>query len=191
MANTATRLADTTGARASASSETVALAAAQFIEAMSALPSAATIVATDGPGGRVGQTITSMCSVSADPPTVLFCIKHTSPLADAVVTNGIFAVNVLSCAQSDLAWAFAGRDRPEAPAYVFDEDWQPRASGAPVHTESSAWFDCELTARDRIGTHFVCMGRVLDSGVSHSHALTYGRRSFGQHQVLATEDRGA
>jgi flavin reductase (DIM6/NTAB) family NADH-FMN oxidoreductase RutF len=42
-----------------------------FLSAMSGAASGVTVVATDGAGGRFGQTVSAMCSVSADPPLVI------------------------------------------------------------------------------------------------------------------------
>ncbi|GEB48536.1 flavin reductase family protein [Streptomyces cacaoi] len=39
-----------------------------------------TVVTTDGPHGRYGQTVSAMCSVSADPPALLVCVTVRSPL---------------------------------------------------------------------------------------------------------------
>src|SRR5690349_11081057 len=72
----------------------------QFIAAMSLATTPVTVVATDGPAGRVGQTVSAMCSVSADPPTLLVCVHRRSPLWEAIEANGCFSVNLLSAGQA-------------------------------------------------------------------------------------------
>jgi Flavin reductase like domain len=58
-----------------------------FRSAMRGAASGVTVVATDGPGGRFGQTVSAMCSVSADPPLVLICLHGRSPANDAIAAN--------------------------------------------------------------------------------------------------------
>lgn len=156
----------------------------RFTEAMACLPAGTTVVATDGPGGRFGQTVTAVCSVTADPPSVLFCIRETSPLHRAVGENGCFSVNVLAADQRGLADTFAGRGLTTGTAYGFDDGWRPGRSGAPVRPDTAASLDCVLAFRIRVGTHCVCLGHVVAAGTGGGEALTYGRRSYGRHHPV-------
>lgn len=160
---------------------TFAVDGTSFAEAMACLPAGTTIVATDGTAGRFGQTVTAVCSVTADPPSVLFCIREASPLAAAVGVNGCFSVNVLAVGQRNLADAFAGRTLAPDTPYGFDEGWRTGRSGAPVRPDGTAVLDCVLAFRIRVGTHSVCLGHVVATSVGGGEALTYGRRSYGRH----------
>ena len=66
-----------------------------FREAMSCVASAVSVVTTDGAFGCAGMTVSSMCSVSDDPPSVLVCLNKVSPVSEIVRTNGTMCVNVL------------------------------------------------------------------------------------------------
>src|SRR5436190_4986272 len=59
---------------------------AEFVDAMSRAATGVTVVTSDGIAGRFGQTVSAMCSVSADPPTLLVCINRKSPICDAIQT---------------------------------------------------------------------------------------------------------
>ena len=61
------------------------------------------VVTTDGPGGRYGATVSAFSSVSADPPTILVCLKSESRIARAVAVNGTLCVNVLPQGGADIA----------------------------------------------------------------------------------------
>ena len=83
-----------------------------FVAAMGAVATGVTVVATDGPGGRAAQTVSAMCSVSADPALVLVCLHGRSPVNDAISENGVFCVNVLATQHDHVADTFAGRPWP-------------------------------------------------------------------------------
>lgn len=171
-------------ARLGAPQATVPVEGARFVEAMACLPAGTTVVATDGPGGRFGQTVTAVCSVTASPPSVLFCIKEASPLYGAVGQNGCFSVNVLGVDQRDLADTFAGRAVPPGIPYGFDAGWRSGRTGSPVRPDGAAALDCVLAFQIRVGTHCVCLGHVMAASAGGGEALTYGRRSYGRHHPV-------
>ena len=47
----------------------------EFKQAMRHLAGGVTIIATEHEGCRTGMAATAVCSVSADPPTILICIN--------------------------------------------------------------------------------------------------------------------
>lgn len=53
-----------------------------FIAAMRQIASTVAVVTTAGPGGKHGATVSSFCSVSADPPTMLVCLHGASRIAE-------------------------------------------------------------------------------------------------------------
>ncbi len=86
---------------------------ARFLESMSRVASAVTVVTTDGDGGRFGVTVSSMTSVSADTtrPSLLVSIHHLSPAGEAIRKNRRFCANVLSGNQSFVSDLFSGRHK--------------------------------------------------------------------------------
>ena len=79
-----------------------------FIDAMRIVANSVAVVTTDGPGGLQGATVSAFSSVSADPPTILVCLRSQSRIAHAVAENGAFCVNVLPQYAQEIAERFAG-----------------------------------------------------------------------------------
>jgi flavin reductase len=128
-----------------------------FKAGMAMLAGAVTIVTTDGPGGRAGFTATAVCSVSADPPTLLACINAGASAAPAFAANTAVAINVLTPAQAEVAQVFGGRTPM---ASRFGPGWTTGAGGAPVLAGSLVVFETAVVDRVRIGTHDVMFCRV-------------------------------
>ncbi len=132
-----------------------------FRLAMSGTASGVTVVATDGPGGRFGQTVSAMCSVSADPPLVLICLHGRSPANAAIAANGVFCVNVLATQHDHVADTFAGRPWAGKDRWDFScGHWGEAPSGSPRISGAIASFDCSVDQVIEAGTHMMYIGRV-------------------------------
>src|SRR5690349_12679653 len=82
---------------------------AEFRAAMSGMASTVNLVTARRGAERIGRTVTSMLSLSANPPTILISIDIVSRLADLIAKTGGFSFAMLADDQSALAEAFAGR----------------------------------------------------------------------------------
>jgi flavin reductase (DIM6/NTAB) family NADH-FMN oxidoreductase RutF len=154
----------------------------QFLVGMSHAACTVNVVTTDGVAGRHGVTVSAMVSVSADTPqpTLLVCIHHLSPVADAVLKNGVFCVNVLRDDQAHISDHFAGRSTVRGAAKFDCATWTTQVTGAPRVIDSLVAFDCKVTASERVGSHFVVFGSVQDIFVAGAGApLIYANRAYG------------
>jgi len=154
----------------------------QFLLGMSHAACTVNVVTTDGAAGRHGVTVSAMVSVSADTPqpTLLVCIHHLSPVADAVLKNGVFCVNVLRDDQAHISEQFAGRSTVRGAAKFDCAAWTTQVTGAPRVIDSLVAFDCRVTASERVGSHFVVFGSVQDIFVAGGGApLIYANRAYG------------
>ena len=61
----------------------------EFRQAMAHLAAAVNIVTTEGPHGKLGITVTAVCSVTDTPPTVLVCVNKRSAAHDIFQNNGV------------------------------------------------------------------------------------------------------
>jgi flavin reductase (DIM6/NTAB) family NADH-FMN oxidoreductase RutF len=154
----------------------------QFLVGMSHAACTVNVVTTDGVAGRHGVTVSAMVSVSADTPqpTLLVCIHHLSPVAEAVLKNGVFCVNVLRDDQAHISDHFAGRSAVRGKAKFDCATWTTQVTGAPRVIDSLVAFDCRVTASERVGSHFVVFGSVQDIFVAGDGApLIYANRAYG------------
>jgi flavin reductase (DIM6/NTAB) family NADH-FMN oxidoreductase RutF len=154
----------------------------RFLSGMSHAACTVNVVTTDGPSGRHGVTVSAMVSVSADTPqpTLLVCVHHLSPVADALLANGVFCVNVLREDQTHISESFAGRTAARGDAKFDCTRWISQSTGAPRVLDALVAFDCRVTASERVGSHFVVFGSVQDIFVAGEGApLIYANRAYG------------
>jgi flavin reductase (DIM6/NTAB) family NADH-FMN oxidoreductase RutF/DNA-binding transcriptional LysR family regulator len=154
----------------------------RFLLGMSHAAATVSVVTTDGAAGRHGVTVSAMVSVSADTPqpTLLVCIHQKSAVAEAVLRNGVFCVNVLRDDQAHISDNFAGRGGVRGEAKFDCAEWTTQVTGAPRVVDSLVAFDCKVTASDRVGSHFVVFGSVQDIFVAGGGApLIYANRAYG------------
>ncbi|MFF0018055.1 flavin reductase family protein [Streptomyces sp. NPDC005374] len=108
-------------------------------------------------GLAIGMTVNSFCSVSLEPPLVLFCVSRASQLHPLFTGASHFAVNVLSEAQRKVSLSFArpGRDR--------FKDLTPDTGrlGAPVLPDALAVVECTRASIVEAGDHDIVIGRVV------------------------------
>ena len=104
-----------------------------FFEVMASFPSGVAIVTTTTEDGVPrGLTTTAVCSVSADPPTVLVSVDLGSRTLAALRGRGAFAVNFIGEGRSDLCLLFEELDAAER-----DLDLIKSAEhGAPIDRET-------------------------------------------------------
>lgn len=150
-----------------------------FVTVMRRAATGVTVVTTDGRAGRFGVTVSAMCSVSVEPPSVLACMHGASPVVEAARRNGCFCVNVLRGAQSLIADCFAGRIEGMRDDRFACADWSRLATGAPVLADALASFDCWLTNEVAFGSHRILLGTVEACAGRDGDALVYSNCSYG------------
>jgi flavin reductase (NADH) len=155
-----------------------------FRAAMANLSAAVNVVATDGPHGRAGMTVSAACSVTDRPPTMLVCINRSSRSHDAVVANGRLCVNVLGTEQEDLAMHFAGATNVPPLERFGAGRWDFDTYGVPVLHDALASIVGRIVGTRALGSHTVAFVEIdaVTAGRG-SGALVYFQRRF--HQVAA------
>ncbi len=152
---------------------------AAFREAMSHFAAAVCLVTTDGAAGRRGVTVTSVCSVSDDPATLLVCLNRSSAANARFEQNGVFAVNVLGDRSEAVARAFAGEGQLDLDQRFATGRWTTLATGAPILEDAIVAFDCRILESRTVATHQVTMGQVLGLSIPRAgHSLLYRARRY-------------
>ena len=146
---------------------------------MSRAAASVSVVTTEGDAGRDGVTVSSMTSVSADPPTMLVCINRESNSADLIQQNGAFCINLLRDDQAEISNVFASFCEPPGGDKFNVATWETAPSGAPRLVEALVTFDCKVVDCHRSGSHFIIIGEVIETRIDDGTPLIYGSRSYG------------
>jgi flavin reductase (DIM6/NTAB) family NADH-FMN oxidoreductase RutF len=132
-------------------------------------------VITAGRGKDIsGMTVTSVSSLSVDPPALIVSINREASSWPLVKRYGFFGVNILTSDQIDIAERFTGKGGLKGAARFAGDDWTTRASGVPLLVGALAAIDCEVEDVVERHSHAIVIGRVLDVAVSErTAALAY------------------
>ncbi|MEU3620262.1 flavin reductase [Streptomyces sp. NPDC006872] len=155
-----------------------------FREAMAHLPAAVNILTTNGPNGRCGITLSAVCSVTDDPPTILVCVNRGSAMHDVFKANGRVGLNVLGGDQQELALHFAGATKV-AMAERFTWDVWDRTEDVPVLKDAPVTAVGTIKHTVPMGSHsvlFVDIEQIRTRAGGQS--LVYFNRAF--HRLDAT-----
>lgn len=162
---------------------------AAFKATLRQLAGAVSVIATGVGEGRGGLTVTSVTSLSAEPPTILVHINRTASAFPTIAGERRFTVNVLSDRQQAIADRFAGRGGIRGAARFEGADWTVLATGAPVLVGALAVLDCAVEEIIERHSHGLVIGRVKASAVDvEAGALLYWR---GIYDRFAGTPRGA
>jgi flavin reductase (DIM6/NTAB) family NADH-FMN oxidoreductase RutF len=126
-----------------------------------------------------GMTVTSVSSLSVDPPTLIVSINRESSSWPLLKRYGAFGVNILAADQLDIAERFAGKDGLKGADRFTGAQWMTGASGVPLLAGALAAVDCELEDIVERHSHAIVIGRVLDMRLaSRSAALAYWQGQY-------------
>ena len=133
---------------------------------------------------RAGLTVSSMCSVCAEPPLLLACVNTDNEFDALASRAGAFAVNLLESRQADLAMVFAGLSEapPRADGLAADRfdagAWGSLETGAPTLDGALVSLDCTVDSTLLRGTHRIWIGRVVAVRTAPGVPLVYTSRAF-------------
>jgi flavin reductase (DIM6/NTAB) family NADH-FMN oxidoreductase RutF len=137
-------------------------------------------VITAGRGKDIsGMTVTSVSSLSVEPPTLIVSVNRESSSWPLLRRYGFFGVNILTADQVDVAERFAGKDGLKGAARFAGGQWFTRASGVPLLAGALAAIDCEVEDVVERHSHAIVIGRVLDLQISsRTAALAYWQGQY-------------
>lgn len=125
-------------------------------------------------GFRLGVTASSFNTVSLDPPLILWSLALKAPSLSHFRRDDLFAVNVLSAAQRDVALQFArpSDDKFAGIPMVDGLHGLPLIAGALAHVE------CRTVARYPGGDHEIMLAEVLTLRRGEGEPLVFQRGAF-------------
>jgi len=137
-------------------------------------------VITAGRGKEItGMTVTSVSSLSVDPPTVIVSINRDSSSWPLIKRLGFFGANILTADQLDVAERLTGKSGLKGADRFSGAQWFTRASGVPLLAGALAAIDCEVEDVVERHSHAIVVGRVLDIQTStRTAALAYWQGQY-------------
>lgn len=151
----------------------------RFREAMANLPAAVNIVTTAGPAGVCGITATAVCSVSDNPPTLLFCINRNSTTLSAFEQNRTLCINVLPAECDHLARHFAGMSGLSMEQRFESASWIAGHGDVPRLEAALASLSGRVVDVAHVATHAVIFAEIDDIQIRpQADGLVYFDRNF-------------
>jgi flavin reductase (DIM6/NTAB) family NADH-FMN oxidoreductase RutF len=139
-------------------------------------PHGVSVLSVDYEGDRMGVTLSSLVSLSLDPPLVGISVGKQASCYELLRRAGAFAVSLLGSEQEALARRFAAGHPPIV-------HWQGVAiregTVAPLVEGGVGWVEALTVAAHDVGDHTFFVGEVLsvERGPS-THALMYRDREY-------------
>jgi flavin reductase (DIM6/NTAB) family NADH-FMN oxidoreductase RutF len=146
------------------------------------------VITADAGDGPVGITVTSVFSVSAEPPLLVFSLSDQASSAPTIRRADTVVVHLLGAEQLPIAilCATSGADR-----FADTSLWGRLATGEPHFPSAHAWIRGRIINRMTAGSSTIIAVHALESKVSSitsgSDPLVYHNRtwhSLGEHSTL-------
>jgi flavin reductase (DIM6/NTAB) family NADH-FMN oxidoreductase RutF len=146
----------------------------EFRSAMRHLAGGVSVITVGRGKDITGMTVTSVTSLSVDPPTLIVSINRESSSWPLLKRHGFFGVSILTADRMDVAERFTGNGGLKGADRFAGADWITRVSGVPLLVGALAAIDCQAEDIIERHSHAIVVGRVLDMQISQrTAALAY------------------
>jgi flavin reductase (DIM6/NTAB) family NADH-FMN oxidoreductase RutF len=153
--------------------------AADFRGAMRHLVGAVSVITVGRGDDITGMTVTSMSSLSVDPPSLVVSVNRSASSWPLLKKYGFFGVNILSAEQREVAERFAGKGGLKGAQRFAGAEWTTRAPGAPLLVGALAAIDCEVEEIIERHSHGIVIGRVREVQLAPAgSALAYWHSDY-------------
>lgn len=168
-----------------------ALSSGEFRALFRGHPSGVAVITATGPDGPVALTASSVSSVSADPPLLVFSVSAISSATPTILAAASVVMHLLDAEDNDVArlGATSGVDR-----FADTGIWAPLPTGEPVFRGVRAWVRCAIVSRMDAGGSTVIAAHAVQAHVDRDEtespdggALVYHNRTWhrlGDHSRL-------
>jgi len=126
---------------------------------MRSFPHGVAVVTVDLAGERVGLTVSSLVTLSLEPPLVGLALSRQAALHELLRRAGGFALSLLAGDQEALAQHFARGVPPIALWHGIAV--REGSLGAPLLEGALGWIECETRSEVETGTHTFFVGEVV------------------------------
>lgn len=140
-----------------------------FKAAMRALPAGISAVTTGQGDDMAGMIVSSLTSISAEPPMVGFFAHESSSMGEKLFKTGKFVANVLGQEHSKVIDSFIRQ--PQGRARFNEGSWHESEHHLPVLSDALASMECDIVCTHTLGTHKLIVGKIRKSACSESSPL--------------------
>ena len=124
----------------------------------------------DNGGNTNAITVSSVTSISMDPPSLLICINKSSRIHDTLIIGSKFCINLLNKDQEELSNTCSDEDKHEQ--RFNDKNWN--LEDIPFLANAQANIFCKVDKLSSYHTHTIVVGLVEDAKFSDNiSTLTY------------------
>ncbi|MFK4834897.1 flavin reductase family protein [Microbacterium sp. ZW T2_14] len=140
-----------------------AISPAEFRSLFRGHPSGVAVITASGPGGPVALTASSVSSVSADPPLLVFSVSAISSATPTILAADSVVVHLLDADDIDLArlGATSGVDR-----FADAQSWAPLPTGEPVFRGVRAWVRGAVVSRMDAGGSTIIAAHAVQAHIA-------------------------
>lgn len=158
------------------------LSADDFKSVFRGHPGGVAVITADAGDGPVALTATSVSSVSAEPPLLVFSVSALSSASAVLASAETVVVHLLDADDLEVAQlgATSGIDR-----FAQSHRWSRLVTGEPVYHDVRAWVRCAVIDRMDAGGSTVIAAHALQARLerdvdpgAHGNALVYHNRSW-------------
>ena len=115
-------------------------------------------------------TVSSVTSISMDPPSLLICINKSARIHDTLKIGSEFCINLLNKDQEELSNICSDEDSYDE--RFKDKNWNTK--GVPFLANAQANIFCKVDKLSSYHTHTIVVGLVMDANYSDEiSTLTY------------------
>ena len=124
----------------------------------------------DNVGNTNAITVSSVTSISMDPPSLLICINKSSRIHDTLIIGSKFCINLLNKDQEELSNTCSDEEKHEQ--RFNDKNWN--LEDIPFLANAQANIFCKVDKLSSYYTHTIVVGLVEDAKFSDNiSTLTY------------------
>lgn len=137
------------------------LRAEEFKAAFRGQPGGVALITAIGEGGPVALTATSVASVSANPPLLVFSVSALASAAPTITTAETVVVHLLDAQHLDLArlGATSGIDR-----FADTRRWALLPAGEPTF-HGPTWLRCAVINQLQVGTATIVIAQPVETNL--------------------------
>jgi flavin reductase (DIM6/NTAB) family NADH-FMN oxidoreductase RutF len=128
-----------------------------FKQSMRLLAGGVCICTTASGSERLGLTMTAVCSLTLEPPTLVVCVNRDAGAHETMRTTKRLCINFLASEHVELAELFSSVSF-KGPGRFDPAKWTDMASGMPALNDGLAALDCSIIQESSVGQHsvFIC-----------------------------------